>query len=142
MDHTLTDIKDAIFFIEKDGKPMKVAEVKGVEFNFKFESKHSVEIPQKTSFSFESELPDIVKELMGMGFTPQQAWNIHFRQRSKWKALQEELTNELDMMQLLDKVIGRVEELECLLEEIKCYEAYCWGNDRNFIDARIKQAFS
>ncbi|MEQ3586211.1 hypothetical protein [Bacillus thuringiensis] len=46
-------------------------------------------------------------------------------ERSKWKALQEELTNELDMMQLLDKVIGRVEELECLLEEIKCYEAYC-----------------
>ncbi|WP_089607191.1 hypothetical protein [Bacillus cereus] len=142
MDHTLKDIKDAVFFVEKDGMPMKVVEVKDVEFNFNIDSKHSVEIPPKTSFGFEFELPDKVKELTGMGFTPQQAWNIHFRQRSKWKALQEDLTNELDMMQLIDKVIGRVEELECLLEEIRLYEAYCWDNDRNFIDERIKKAFS
>ncbi|MGY1420840.1 MULTISPECIES: hypothetical protein [Bacillus cereus group] len=142
MDHTLTGIKDAIFFIEKDGKPMKVAEVKGVEFNFNVESKCSVEIPQETNVSCKFEITENMNELMDMGFTPQQAWNIHFHQRSKWKALQEDLTNELDMMQLLDKVIGRVEELEYLLEEIKCYEAYSWDNDRNFIDARIKQAFS
>ncbi|MEC0036403.1 hypothetical protein P4L29_18370 [Bacillus cereus] len=52
MDHTLKDIKDAVFFVEKDGKSMKVAEVKDVEFNFNIDSKHSVEIPPKTSFSF------------------------------------------------------------------------------------------
>lgn len=142
MDHILKDIKDAVFFVEKDGKPIKVAEVKDVEFNFNIDSKHSVAVPQEVSASCKFEIPENVKELMGIGFTPQQAWNIHFRQRSKWKALQEDLTNELDMMQLLDKVIGRVEELEYLLEEIRLYEAYCWDNDRNFIDERIKRAFS
>ncbi|MEC2708119.1 hypothetical protein P9Z39_20925 [Bacillus thuringiensis] len=142
MDHTLKDIKDAVFFVEKDGKPMKVAELKGVEFNFNIDSERSVAVPQEVSVSCEFEIPENVEELMGMGFTSQQAWNIHFRQRSKWKALQEDSTNELDTMQLLDKVISRVEELEWLLEEIKCYEAYSWDNDRNFIDARIKQAFS
>lgn len=70
MDHTFKDIKDAVFFVEKDGKPMKVAEVKDVVFNFNIDSKHSVETLPKTSFSFEFELPDKVKELMGMGFTP------------------------------------------------------------------------
>ena len=45
MDHTLKDIKDAVFFVEKDGKPMKVAEVKDVEFNFNIDSKHSVAVP-------------------------------------------------------------------------------------------------
>lgn len=142
MYHTLKDTKYAIFFVEKDGKPVKVAAVKDVEFNFNIENKQSVEIPREISISCKFEIPENVKELMGMGFTPQQAWNIHFRQRSKWKALQEDLTNELDMMQLLDKVIGRVEELEYLLEEIKCYEGYSWYNDRDFIDARIKRAFS
>ncbi|MGR6012250.1 hypothetical protein ACT7CV_14915 [Bacillus paranthracis] len=45
-------------------------------------------------------------------------------------------------MQLLDKAISRVEELEYLLEEIKCYDGYSWRNDREFIDTRIKRAFS
>ncbi|WP_254919315.1 hypothetical protein [Bacillus cereus] len=65
MDHTFKDIKDAVFFVEKDGKPMKVAEVKDVEFNFN--SKHSVEILPKTSFSFEFELPDKSEGINGHG---------------------------------------------------------------------------
>ncbi|HFK1771738.1 TPA: hypothetical protein ACGXGV_004181 [Bacillus paranthracis] len=142
MDHTLKDTKNAIFFVEKDGKPVKIAAVKDVEFNFNIESKQSVEIPWEISISCKFEIPENVKELMGMGFTPQQAWNIHFRQSSKWKVLHDDLTNEQDMMQLLDKAISRVEELEYLLEEIKCYDGYSWRNDREFIDTRIKRAFS
>ncbi|MGR5919901.1 hypothetical protein ACT7DD_04655 [Bacillus paranthracis] len=121
---------------------MKIAAVKDVEFNFNIESKQSVEIPREISISCKFEIPENVKELMGMGFTPQQAWNIHFRQSSKWKVLHDDLTNEQDMMQLLDKAISRVEELEYLLEEIKCYDGYSWRNDREFIDTRIKRAFS
>ena len=67
---------------------------------------------------------------------------MHVRKSSKWKVLHDNLTNDLEIMKLLDKAIGRVEELEYLLEEIKCYEAYSWNNDRNCIDARIKKAFS
>ncbi|MGR6012249.1 PadR family transcriptional regulator [Bacillus paranthracis] len=94
MDHTLKDTKNAIFFVEKDGKPVKIAAVKDVEFNFNIESKQSVEIPREISISCKFEIPENVKELMGMGFTPQQAWNIHFRQSSKWKVLHDDLTNE------------------------------------------------
>ncbi|MGR5974377.1 hypothetical protein ACT7DE_00025 [Bacillus paranthracis] len=51
MDHTLKDTKNAIFFVEKDGKPVKIAAVKDVEFNFNIESKQSVEIPREISIS-------------------------------------------------------------------------------------------
>lgn len=140
MKHT---VSNANLFIDKDGgEVVKISNVGIIGIKFDTSHKQSIELPERTSASCKFELPENVKELMGMGFKPQQAWNIHFRQRSKWKALQEDLKNELDMMQLLDKVIGRVEELEYLLEEIKCYEAYSWDNDRNFIDARIKKAFS
>ncbi|HDR8024127.1 TPA: hypothetical protein ACOQ31_006174 [Bacillus cereus] len=139
MKHT---VNSANLFIDDDGKMLKVSNIGIIEMNFDTSHKQSIEPPKEINLSCNFEVPDNVKELMGMGFTPQQAWNIHFRRRSKWKALQEDLTNELDLMELLDKVIGRVEELEWLLEEIKCYEAYSWDNDRNFIDARIKKAFS
>ncbi|MDP1457916.1 hypothetical protein Q8G37_15830 [Bacillus wiedmannii] len=142
MNHTLKGIKDAMFFLEEDGKPMKVAEVKDVEFNFNIDSEQSVAVPKEVNVSCKFEIPENVKELMGIGFTPQQTWNIHIRKSSKWKVLHDDLTNDLEIMELLDKAIGRVEELEYLLEEIKCYDGYSWRNDREFIDTRIKRAFS
>ncbi|MGH1093092.1 hypothetical protein ACQVUB_26725 [Bacillus mycoides] len=139
MKHTVSNVD---VFIEQDGKPVKISSYQEIEMDFSTEKVSSVEIPQAFSMNAEFEIPENVKELMGIGFTPQQAWNIHFRKSSKWKVLHDDLTNEQDMMQLLDKAISRVEELENLLKEIECYEAYSWDNDRNFINTRIKRAFS
>ncbi|MGE6594028.1 PadR family transcriptional regulator [Bacillus mycoides] len=56
---------------------VSIASDKIVDFDFDFGKEYS------GTFTYEE--PKNIKELQDIGFTPQQAWNIHLRKGESWK---------------------------------------------------------
>ncbi|MED1047672.1 PadR family transcriptional regulator [Bacillus mycoides] len=81
------NLEDVKFFIEtpegesveiKGGvQEVSIASDKIVDSDFDFGKEYS------GTFTYEE--PKNIKELQDIGFTPQQAWNIHLRKGESWK---------------------------------------------------------
>ncbi|MEW9139764.1 PadR family transcriptional regulator [Bacillus wiedmannii] len=81
------NLENARFFIETtDGESV---EINGGVQEVSFDSDQMVD----SDFDFSREIsvpctfeePKNIKELQDIGFTPQQAWDIHFRKGESWK---------------------------------------------------------
>lgn len=83
------NVENARFFIETvDGESV---EIKGgvqevsIDSDKIADSGPNFDFGKEYSGTFAYEEPQNIKDLKGMGFTDQQAWNIHLRKGESWK---------------------------------------------------------
>lgn len=80
------DCKEAKFFFKTvDGETVELNEVQEVSIVPDEVKDYGFNRNQEISGVFTWEVPENIKELKGMGFTDQQAWNIHLHKGESWK---------------------------------------------------------